>query len=336
MQQEIQNQNSGVTLSILLPIDSVSNLEFCGEFLESLDLEQSFEIICFSSVATQRLIELGQEHAFFILKVDPDQDIQALATEALQSARGANFLVLPPAAPELWDEILQSYLQNQPLGLNLYQPKIKNFAFFRKITEQLTGKKIALDAGISLPSKDSQLLRDAIENECFSLNFALSGRATTRVTLQGELARPNKKRVYLEESYRSTLGKFLPFSFLLYCIVAGSGVIVNLGTLQIAKMLNLGDQLALVIAIEISMATNFVLHNLWTFNKIRLRGSAIFWGYVKFHMINLIGGGINISVALTVKEQFGLHIVVSSFIGILLAMIWNYNFNKKITWKSTH
>ncbi len=329
-----QNEALEVTLSIILPIASKASLEKVFPFVQQLELSESVEVVCMSSIHDPFLLSESHKNSSFYFKVDEPKDIQFLTKEGIYAARADKKLVLPPSAPELWEEILNSYLENPLENLSIYQPRIKNFSLIRKFVEKLTFKKIALDAGVFLTNQDQNLFSDAIESECFSLNYALPSKAAQRISLKTELSAPKKKRVYLEESYRATLGRFLPFSFLLYCIVAGSGVVVNLGTLQVGKFSGLTDQIALIVAIEISMITNFVLHNLLTFSKNKLKGTALFVGFIKFQLINLVGGGINYSVGMTVREQFGFHIILSGFIGILLAMIWNYNFNKKITWKS--
>ena len=53
--------------------------------------------------------------------------------------------------------------------------------------------------------------------------------------------------------------------FIKFGAVGGSGVIVNLGALALLRSLGLGDNLASAIAIEISILSNFVLNERWTF-----------------------------------------------------------------------
>ena len=48
-------------------------------------------------------------------------------------------------------------------------------------------------------------------------------------------------------------------------IVGGSGVFVNLGTLAILRSLGLGDNLSSALAIELSIISNFILNDRWTF-----------------------------------------------------------------------
>ena len=53
-----------------------------------------------------------------------------------------------------------------------------------------------------------------------------------------------------------------------FAVVGGSGVVVNLGALALLRSIGLGDNLASAIAIEISIISNFVLNDRWTFREL--------------------------------------------------------------------
>ena len=80
--------------------------------------------------------------------------------------------------------------------------------------------------------------------------------------------------------------------FLKFCIVGTSGVLVNLAILALlADMLRLQTNLAAAIAIEISINTNFIINEYWTFHDRRSGNGAPGNRWVQFHLVSF-GGAI--------------------------------------------
>ncbi len=142
---------------------------------------------------------------------------------------------------------------------------------------------------------------------------------------------------YLRAIYDLSIGKFIPLEFIKYSIVGLSGVLVNQAGLWFYKEKMLfSDQVSLIIAIELSIISNFYINNYWTFKENKIRGGAksIVIGLLKFNMICLIGALINYSTALYLTSKLYLSIYISNFWGILLATLWNYLINVNFTWKT--
>ena len=79
--------------------------------------------------------------------------------------------------------------------------------------------------------------------------------------------------------------------FLKFCAVGASGVLVNLLSLAVlADGLALQVNLASALAIELSINSNFVINEAWTFRD-RHRGRRL-KRWLKFHLVSLVGGGL--------------------------------------------
>lgn len=116
-----------------------------------------------------------------------------------------------------------------------------------------------------------------------------------------------------------------------FCIVGGSGMIVNEGLLwlltEIAGLFYLASGM---IAIEASILTNFVLNDFWTFKKER-KGN-YFARLGKFNLARIFALSINFG-ALWLFTLLGLHYLVSNLIGIALATIFTYLTSLLWVWK---
>lgn len=84
------------------------------------------------------------------------------------------------------------------------------------------------------------------------------------------------------------LRPFFTVRFLKFCAVGASGVLVNLGVLAALTAGGVRSSYASAWAIEISILSNFVINEWWTFGD-RGEGS-LFGRAVRFQLVSLIGG----------------------------------------------
>ncbi|TFH26020.1 MAG: GtrA family protein [Bacteroidia bacterium] len=116
-------------------------------------------------------------------------------------------------------------------------------------------------------------------------------------------------------------------------IVGGSGVLVNMGLLFIlTRFLSVRLEIASAIAIEVSIVSNFLLNNLWTFKK---RDTHVpFWTrLLRYHLVTGLAGVVNYLVLLLLVKTFGWYDMLSNLIGILIGTFINYSLNSLWTWK---
>ena len=88
------------------------------------------------------------------------------------------------------------------------------------------------------------------------------------------------------------------------------------------------------VAIELSIISNFILNDRFTFQDRRRGGSNQFWQRLgKFNLIALPGVGINIGVPLLIIDHTGVYYYLAYFCGIVVATIWNYFMSTLWAWK---
>jgi dolichol-phosphate mannosyltransferase len=123
-------------------------------------------------------------------------------------------------------------------------------------------------------------------------------------------------------------------TFIKFGIVGLSGVAVNLGMFTLLVSLGLNKYLASPAAVEISIISNFVLNNYWTFRwrrtkeRIRIRG-------LKFHAVALVGMTVSFSTFVLLSLFFPrTSPQVHQLVAIAPAMLVNYFLNSYWTFRS--
>lgn len=125
--------------------------------------------------------------------------------------------------------------------------------------------------------------------------------------------------------------------FVKFCLVGGSGVLVNMGLLWfLTEVAGLFYLLSSVIAVEAAIANNFVWNELWTFHDRRRPGShERLKRLAKFNAVSIGGLGINVAVLWFLTERLGLYYLVSNLFGIAAATLWNFFMNAVWTWRTS-
>ncbi len=120
-----------------------------------------------------------------------------------------------------------------------------------------------------------------------------------------------------------------------FIAVGLTGVVVNNGIYWLLTRFGgmaAYDYWAVAIGIEVSIITNFILNDTFTFAKHRA-GQSFMGRLLKFNLICLTGALIQEGVFLLFTRVFGVYDLLSNFIGIVAAFLWNYFVNRKWTWK---
>jgi dolichol-phosphate mannosyltransferase len=129
--------------------------------------------------------------------------------------------------------------------------------------------------------------------------------------------------------------------FLKFALVGGSGVLVNEGTrLILTRYAGLAypyDNIAQPIGIELSIITNFLLNNYFTFRDRRGKGASVFVKrLVKFNIVSLVGAAIQIAIYNVLRYAGWIEPPwdsLANLLGIIIAMAWNFFSNSWWTWK---
>lgn len=146
--------------------------------------------------------------------------------------------------------------------------------------------------------------------------------------------RPQQQIDYLKHiiSLMARTGEL--FRFLKFIGVGISGTAVNLGVLRLVTALTQWNpKVQLIPGIEVSIITNFLLNDYFTFADRRTgKIGAFFRRMAKYNLITLAGAVINWGTAAGLVHA-GLDIFLSDFIGIVIAFLWNYFFSTIWAWK---
>ena len=172
-----------------------------------------------------------------------------------------------------------------------------------------------------------------------------------------------------EPSFASRLAPFFSAQFLKFCTVGASGVLVNLGAMAVLLFIGLRSSYASAWAIEISIISNFIVNELWTFRDQRDEGTVL-GRAARFQLVSFVGAMIQWTVFLGMNVVFlywfsgpdglsdylrgasgvfdayirrpildppdvGAAIYGSQLLGIGVATVWNYLANFYWTWRKT-
>ncbi|MEL6188162.1 MAG: GtrA family protein [Myxococcota bacterium] len=127
-----------------------------------------------------------------------------------------------------------------------------------------------------------------------------------------------------------------------------SGVFVNLACVQaLVVVLGWPRLVGLPAAIEVSILTNFLLNDAWTFRDRTEGAAAGFWARLgRYNLVALVGLAIQVVIAETAArgletagwKPLGAGIHVAALAGIAAATGWNFVSSLRFTWaqRTTH
>ena len=122
-------------------------------------------------------------------------------------------------------------------------------------------------------------------------------------------------------------------TFLKFATVGATGVVVNLGVFTLLLASGINKFLASPIAIEVSIVSNFLLNNYWTFGERKTRGRKRIKG-LKFNAVSLVALGISYGTFVLLSALFP-HTSpqVHQLVGIVPATAVNYFLNSYWTFR---
>ena len=227
--------------------------------------------------------------------------------------------------------------------------KIKGWSIFRKITS-----KIAISlAKLLLPNirevkdpesgfflvKRSQVLSISNKLKLEGFKFLLELLSVGSFRFK-EVPYTFRSRKYGESKFNLKetlnylllllkLSEYRPFKF---GIVGTIGIGVNEGLLDLLVLSGLPLSISSPIAIELSILSNFILNDLWTFRK--RRGGLFITRCLKYHGAVGLGAIVNFVTLLTLAYT-GIHYLIANLIGIFLGFIANYIGSETIVWSKS-
>lgn len=136
--------------------------------------------------------------------------------------------------------------------------------------------------------------------------------------------------------FRGDFNRFLKFA-----LVGVSGIGVNVCFLWLGKRYFFTEleapwdfRAGLALAIGISIFTNFLLNDWWTWRDREKRGTRHwFLRVAKYYLVAAVAAGVNYAVALLFHEGLGVHYQISNLLGIACAMVINFFIQNYWTFK---
>jgi dolichol-phosphate mannosyltransferase len=119
-------------------------------------------------------------------------------------------------------------------------------------------------------------------------------------------------------------------NFVKFAVVGAIGVVVNEGLLILIGLMGVYYLIAGAVAIEVSILSNFVLNDLWTF-KDRRSGKAT-TRLVKFNVLMLAGLALNLAVLYAGVDYLGMIPEVANLVGIAAAFFLRYALSVRYAW----
>lgn len=118
--------------------------------------------------------------------------------------------------------------------------------------------------------------------------------------------------------------------FIKFNVVGLIGVIVNEGVLLLLAAEGVYYLYASAVAIEVSILSNFILNDFWTFRDRRHGHIAV--RMMKFNGLMLIGLVVNILILFAFTSYLNINVAVSNLIGIGAAFLLRYWLSVKFAW----
>jgi dolichol-phosphate mannosyltransferase len=140
--------------------------------------------------------------------------------------------------------------------------------------------------------------------------------------------KPNPIVVYIKEN-------LLHPRIVKFAIVGGSGVLVNMGILYLlTELFHIKYFLSSIFAIELSIISNFLLNDLWTWSERKKK--KFYRRLIQYH----ISAGITAFLAnwlllVFLTEVIGIYYMISNLIGIGVGMLSNFILNDLWTFRQT-
>jgi dolichol-phosphate mannosyltransferase len=279
---------------------------------------------------------------FVVMDADGQHDMSLIVSlyEATQKGNGIAIgsRYIEGGSVGEWDErrhMMSKVATRMALALckvKVSDPMSGFFAITRETFEQALPKlnpkgfKILLDLLIHVPSDTT------VKELPFTFSTRKHGESKLSRRVQIE---------FLEYLYEAALGRFIPLTFIKYCMVGLCGVIIHTSVYLLLAHTLLTKEfppqnvfiIAMVAGLEAAIIFNFLLNNSWTFSHAKLQGWKAVTGFLKYNFACLFGAVAAYSVSFFLL-QLGLELSGVAF-GALIGTIWNYTMSRLLTWKAS-
>ena len=130
--------------------------------------------------------------------------------------------------------------------------------------------------------------------------------------------------------------KIFNIDFVRFCVVGTSGFVLNFGLLTLLyRFFGIKLFIAQLIASELALFSNFLLHNHWTYKHKRVTKSfgSLVWQFHITSWVAIVGSAALVSIGV---HTFKLNYIVALIMASGMALFWNFLWTKFVIWKHEH
>lgn len=165
---------------------------------------------------------------------------------------------------------------------------------------------------------------------------------TFRERVEGSSKVTNKIYLeYFQHLLRIRLHLLHSSSFVRFCVVGLSGVVIDMSLLYLLsdpKMLGWGLTRSKILAAEAALINNFIWNDLWTFANVSRQqnhfGQRV-KRFLKFNAICAVGLFLNVLILNLEFNALHMNRYVANLVAIMIVTVWNYKTNWKLNWRVT-
>ena len=138
---------------------------------------------------------------------------------------------------------------------------------------------------------------------------------------------------YLQLLIDHSIGKIFPARFIFFILVGASGLFLHLLNLFIFyKIFSYDFYTSQFIATGISITSNYLINNIFTFRDRMLKGVRLIFGLLSFYVICGIGAWSNLAISSKLFDS-DFNWMIAGIIGAGISSIWNYSVSSRLTWR---
>jgi putative flippase GtrA len=131
---------------------------------------------------------------------------------------------------------------------------------------------------------------------------------------------------------REKLERLLKIEFVRFCIVGGSGFVINLILLKALEHVGLSVWVAQPISAEVALGSNFILHHNWTYKSHRVKKSLTSL-IVQFHVTSwpaIVGSTLMVGAG---ERLLHLSNLLALALSSVIVLMWNFVWTKFVIWR---
>jgi len=133
---------------------------------------------------------------------------------------------------------------------------------------------------------------------------------------------------------RAKLRHLLKIEFVRFCIVGGTGFVINFIILTILhRLLSFPVFIAQLIGAEIALFSNFMMHHHWTYKAHKVE-KTVTKLVIQFHATTwpaILGSALMVTAG---EKLLHLNNLLALTVSSIIALLWNFVWSKYVVWRN--